>query len=669
MNVKTLVAIFLAGFVCVCVILAVVPFAGTGADRSENHILPLASVADAAEENQGGEAVDGDFQVDRVFPQIGANNAVSATEVLGGLDPKSGFKFEIEFTNKGAAISRAALSEFDNRDRVNPLPLEVLKPVDVGSGGVINSLENGRISFPKQNRGYWLNRLNWKVLDRGRGNDGSERVSFEAVLKEATAEKGDVVRLIKTYTVRPGTYMLECDLEIENLSGMELKVGFDMQGPIGMGIEGRGTGDGRKTTAAFILSDGTIESSKKDNNKLRSYKRKGNREKMKFKVKGNSHLLWAAVSNKYFTAILRPVPEGDQSWVGNVRMGSAEYYDPRIMERKADLDENNSFKVQVGSVDLGVGERERFAYQLYLGPKDKTVFEKNELYNKLGFIHAIDFLPCFCCPDALIHTLAFGIMSVMKVMYAVIPNYGVVIIIFVFLIRLVLHPLTKKGQVSMMAMQKLSPEMEVVKKKYANNRAEMNKQISEVFKKHGMSPASGMMGAMPMFVQMPIWIALYSAIYANIELRGAGFLPFWITDLSVPDALITFDKPFVIPLVGWTMYSFNVLPILLGVAFFLQQKLMSASKTAPANPQMAQQQKMMMIMMPIMFPLMLYSRPSGLNLYIMASTFAGVVEQIVIRKHIREKEEAESTGLVSVTSKTGGKAKKKKAKPFYKNSM
>ncbi len=105
----------------------------------------------------------------------------------------------------------------------------------------------------------------------------------------------------------------------------------------------------------------------------------------------------------------------------------------------------------------------------------------------------------------------------------------------------------------------------------------------------------------------------------------------------------------------------------MGVAFYLQQKLMPKQATADTNPQMAQQQKMMMIMMPLLFPLMLYKAPSGLNLYIMASTFAGVIEQYVIRKHIREKEQQQQIGLVAVTSKTGGKVKKKKPKPFYKS--
>ena len=103
----------------------------------------------------------------------------------------------------------------------------------------------------------------------------------------------------------------------------------------------------------------------------------------------------------------------------------------------------------------------------------------------------------------------------------------------------------------------------------------------------------------------------------------------------------------------------------MGVAFYLQQKLMPTQQSAAANPQMAQQQKMMMIMMPIMFPVMMYSVPSGVNLYIMTSTFAGVIEQHVIRKHIKEKEALESVGRVQVTSKIG-KNKKKKPKPMFK---
>jgi membrane protein insertase Oxa1/YidC/SpoIIIJ len=81
---------------------------------------------------------------------------------------------------------------------------------------------------------------------------------------------------------------------------------------------------------------------------------------------------------------------------------------------------------------------------------------------------------------------------------------------------------------------------------------------------------------------------------------------------------------------------------------------------------MAQQQKMMMIMLPLIMPLALYNGPSGVSLYIMASTFAGAIEQYVIKKHIQDREEQEAKGTVPVTSKTGGKFKKKKPKPFFR---
>jgi len=231
------------------------------------------------------------------------------------------------------------------------------------------------------------------------------------------------------------------------------------------------------------------------------------------------------------------------------------------------------------------------------------------------------------------------------------------------MMRLVIHPLTKKSQVSMSKMSKLAPRAEQIKKKYANNKAEMNKQLMALYKEQGASP---IMGFLPMMVQMPIWIALWSAINASIDLRGAGFLPFWITDLSVPDALYRFSTAITVPLLGWKIESLNLLPILMGVAFYLQQRLMPTQADASTNPQMAQQQKMMKIMLPLMFPLIVYKAPSGVNLYIMASTFAGVIEQHVIRKHIKQKEDTESKGLVAATSKTGGKVKKKKPKPFFK---
>ena len=597
-----------------------------------------------------------------------ADNAPAKSVVLGAADPETedpdiGFKFQLELSSKGAAIRKATFSNgndngFDDRDYKNPQPLVILSPVRQADGREILSMASEDFIFVQQKLKLALGKLHWKSYGVEKDYDGSETARFEAVIKDEAGEP--VVKLIKTYKVPLGSYHLDCDLTVENLSAAEQKVNFSLAGPVGIGKEDV-RADMRQVVGGYRDSQGQITSVRADAKKLKKAESVEERELSK----PGDDFLWAAVVNKYFAAILRPVPEVGKNYCDWVTNKTGRFYDP---DGIADTgDETIGVDLKIAPATLapeGQGDSTKtYSFQLYLGPKDKRLFDRNELYRELGFVQTITFMPCFCCPAGIIYPLAFGVLAIMEWMYGFIPNYGVVIIILVFMIRIVIHPLTKKSQVSMNKMTKLGPKAEEIKKKYADNKAEMNKQLMALYKEQGASP---IMGMLPMFVQMPIWIALYSAIYASIALRGAEFLPFWITDLSVPDALFRFST-ITIPLLKWQVDSFNLLPILMGVAFYLQQKLMPSSQAAAStNPQMAQQQKMMMIMMPLMFPLLLYKAPSGLNLYIMASTFAGVIEQYVIRKHISEKEQAEAKGLVAVTSKTGGKIKKKKPKPFYR---
>ena len=589
------------------------------------------------------------------FINFGADNAAARSVTLGSIDPRSGFKFQLELSSKGAAIKKATFSEFDDRDPKEPQPLVILSAVRRADGSEILGMANADFVFVQQGLKLALDRLHWKSYGVEKDYDGSQAARFEAVIKDAAGEP--VVKLTKTYKVAVDSYLLDCSLTVENLSGTEQKVRFGLAGPLGLGREGV-RGDMRKAVGGFRNSQGQVTSVMLDVRKLSKAKSLDNRRL----TKPGTNFLWAAAVNKYFAAILVPVPAEGKNFCDWVTEKTGWFYNPDGYPDTGD--ETVGVDLKIASSKLAaVGQADSiktYNFQLYLGPKDKSLFDKNELYRDLGFVHVIDFMPCFCCPTAIIHPLAFGILAVMKWMYGFIGNYGLVIIILVLLFRLAMHPVTKKSQVSMSRMSKLAPKSEEIKKKYANNKAEMNKQIMALYREQGASP---IMGFLPMMVQMPVWIALWSAVYASIDLRGAAFLPFWITDLSVPDALVRFST-ITVPLLGWKIESLNLLPILMGVAFYLQQKLMPSQ--AAANPQVAQQQKMMMIMMPLLFPLMLYKAPSGVNLYIMSSVFAGVIEQRVIKKHIREKEEAESVGLVAVTSKTGGKVKKKKPKPFYK---
>jgi len=654
MNFRIVLALVVVGFVAFCGWLVIESGLFERSSQSWQRCILLqktsenekvADVNITAEEAPKIQAVD--------LPEFGADGGPEESFSLGSTDPKSGYKFQLELTSKGAAIRKAVFSEFNDRDPENPRPLEVFSPIQPGNGNEVlsMSLTNfGLFLEPKSEllRPFALGQMGWESFQYG-----SQSARFQVTIKDEKEQP--VIRLIKTYKIIQDSYLLDSEITVENLSGREQKFQFNLTGAGGFGKESFRT-DMRKVVAGYKGADGEVESKRLEKKTLHRA------EKVEDRQLPVTNLLWAATVNKYFAAILVPQYDEGEEWVAAV---TGRLYNPDG-DKKADSgDEEIGMDLRIAPGILESSGTRTYKFQIYIGPKDKSLFDKNEMYSELRFVETIDFRVC-CCPASIISPLAFGILAIMKWMYGSmfgsfgIGNYGVVIIILVFLMRLIMHPITKKSQVSMSKMQKLAPMAEEIKKKYANNKAEMNKKLMELYRQQGATP---IMGFLPMLVQMPIWIALWSAIYASIDLRGAAFLPFWITDLSVPDALVRFST-ITIPWLDWKIESLNLLPILMGLAFFLQQKLMP--KQAAANPQVAQQQKMMMIMMPLLFPLMLYKAPSGVNLYIMSSTFAGVIEQYVIRKHIREKDEAESKGLVAVTKKTGGKVKKKKPKPFFK---
>lgn len=585
-------------------------------------------------------------------PSYNAKGGPAQTLVLGSKEKDSTYTFALELTSQGAALKQVTLSRFDNRDPDDPQPLEFLSPVQPLNQRPLYSLANQGLVLVGPKQKLSLDRLSWALVDETQDANGiGLSATFQATITQNTGDP--LLRLTKVFTIEPDSYLLYCRIAVENLSAEAQDFYLQMSGPAGPGREAFRQ-DMRKAMAAYRNSKGEVTVTVLDNRKLKKADRLSDRE-LKPK-QADAQFLWTAATNKYFAAIVVPQPVVDGGQVDWLRTSVAERFLTPTEE-----DENAAtvgLTLQTRPVTLDPEARTDYDFQIYLGPKDKKRFDNTPLFDTLGFAYVIDFIVC-CCPTALIRPLAFFIMGLMDTMHNVLHlNYGVAIIVLVFLMRLALHPITKKSQISMHKMSKLAPRAEEIKKKYANNKQELNKHLMELYREQGASP---IMGFLPMFFQMPIWIALWSAVNGSINLRGAGFLPFWITDLSVPDHLFKFPG-FELPFFG---AYFNLLPLLMGVAFYLQQKLMPTQQNAAANPQMAQQQKMMMIMMPIMFPVMMYSVPSGVNLYIMTSTFAGVIEQHVIRKHIKEKEALESVGRVQVTSKIG-KNKKKKPKPMIK---
>ncbi len=647
------------------------------ANNSKAPLIPLAASAQQAEptENSAAQpAAESEMQAAAEPLMVAAVSASSQTVVLGEVYPDinrtddiTKFKFKVELTTQGAAISSAQLSEFSDRDPKSPKPLRIINPVISGKpvySCAAEALYLAPKGQPFAELAFPLDKLQWEVLP---GRNANQAI-FAAQLGKVEDGKliEPMIRITRTYTVQPGSYDLDCQIAVENLTDNQLQAQLRFGGAVGIAQEGmvvRGktvSQDIPKLIAAFMLENQSVETRLQDAGKIYKNIQKGKPLTL-MHDKATASFIWAAITNKYFAAILRPVPAGDDTpaWAS---LESTRYFG---------TDETKkgfcSFAMRSQTIELDAKgsplAAKTFAMQLYLGPKDKRTFEDNPTYNRLAYFQTIDMQSC-CCPAGVISPMAFGIVWLMNTMYNLmgpLGNYGIVIMILVCVVRLLLHPLTKSSQVQMMRMQKLGPRIQEVQRKYADNKAEMQKQTMAIYREQGITPVMSML---PMFLQMPIWIALWTAVSVSIDLRGQGFMPFWITDLSAPDALFRFG-PVAIPLLG-DIGSLNLLPLLMGVVMYLQMKLTPTSQpSATASPEMAQQQKMMAIMFPVLFPIMLYNGPSGVNLYIMSSMAAGVVEQWVIRKHLKEKQEQEEAGTIPTTAKLG-KVKKKKPKPMFK---
>jgi YidC/Oxa1 family membrane protein insertase len=212
-----------------------------------------------------------------------------------------------------------------------------------------------------------------------------------------------------------------------------------------------------------------------------------------------------------------------------------------------------------------------------------------------------------------IRPLSRLIFAFMLLCHRAIPNYGVVIIILSALTKLLFWPLTQKSFKSMREMQRLQPEMAAMKEKYKNDPQRLNKAMMELYRERGVNPVGG---CLPLLLQMPVFISLFNVLRLTIELRRAPFM-LWIRDLSAPDVVAR--MPFSLPFIGDAV---SVLPILMGIAMFLQQKM---SATDP-------KQAAMTYMLPIVFTVMFFRFPSGLVLYWLVNNVLTIGHQYLMAR-------------------------------------
>ncbi|MDP8216282.1 MAG: membrane protein insertase YidC [Candidatus Kaelpia imicola] len=208
------------------------------------------------------------------------------------------------------------------------------------------------------------------------------------------------------------------------------------------------------------------------------------------------------------------------------------------------------------------------------------------------------------------------VKSLLGIFYKVSHNYGLAIIMLALLLNFIFAPLTLKSQKSMKKMQSLQPHMQELKEKHKDNPQAVNKEMMELYKKHKVNP---MGGCLPMFLQIPVFIALYNTLMRSYELKHASFL--WIKDLSVPDRLFMLSKS--LPLIGSEV---NLLPILMAGLMFVQQKFSPTAKVSSSSTMPN------LWFLPIIFGVIFYKFPAGLVLYWFTNSLSMLVLQNMHRK-------------------------------------
>ncbi len=333
-----------------------------------------------------------------------------------------------------------------------------------------------------------------------------------------------------------------------------------------------------------------------------AYKNLGKPDKQSEAVRYDGTAEYAGIQDRYFAAAFLPRGTGLAFW-------------HRRLDREV-TESGKTTKIPVAEVAAGSTVAGPIALQLIVGPKDLDVLGRQQP----PMTELVDFgwLTLIAKPLFLllrwIHDLSW------------VQNYGWAIILMTIVLNMAMYPLKVKSYRSMQRMQKLNPDIQAIRARYAKytirdpRKQQESKEIWALYKKEKASPAGG---CLPMLIQMPIWLALYTMLAAAIELRHAPWI-FWIRDLSERD-------------------PYYILPVLMGVTMFLMQKMTPMTATDPAQQQM-------MNLMPIMFGVMFVILPvsSGLVLYILTSNVVGIGQQWHLNR------------TAPATASDGGKSRKGK---------
>lgn len=659
----------------------------TTAPIAEADETPIETTADETPTETTPEVAESSAALTDYSAGLTAQPATNPGEAaIGSVDPDSGFKLRVDLVRWGAGISKITLADF-RKDVDQPLHYTVAREIEA----------LGELVYPYAGRSITINgrMVDLLAIEAGSVANGGGPIwsLLESDEKHATYQllivdnSGDpVLEVQRTYRTEPGSYDVRLEQQLINRTDTPLSVVWSQNAHGDVVNDGPAYLGDRRLFVTGYFDD------KYDTRRLHIYTEHGFHVRssmvgayIKAQKNGvepndipnvwpnsdidqDAKLAWLASENRYFGMVTHlpvdvPADDADELKPADVpdlqqrfaEIGARVFPSYRRNPDARPEQRGVIFTLATGPITLDPGAAHDVNVAIFAGPRDSSLF-KEQPYKAMGFPELVRYE--LGCTWFTFQWLARLLLRFLEGIHFVVRDWGVAIIILVIIVRGLLHPITKGAQVKMMTtskqMQALQPELEKLKKKYKDNQKMLQQEMMKLYREKGVN-LFNMLGCLPMFLQMPIWVALYAMLYFAIELRHepafygvfqliSGGHWHFLESLSGSDRFIQLfaaPKPIHLLFITLDFQYLNLLPILMGVVFFLQQKFMQPPPAPTESDQQAQMRKQQMLMMRFMvllFPLLLYSAPCGLTLYILASTSAGILDSYLVRKHIKEQE-------------------------------
>jgi YidC/Oxa1 family membrane protein insertase len=418
----------------------------------------------------------------------------------------------------------------------------------------------GRDGFDLQKIVFTPNKANIKI-----GGGSTDKLIFRADISEH-----DFIEI--TYTFYGDRFDFDVKLDFEGAANQDLGRSYLFGWDCGLESTEKNRVDDFNSFKAVVMWDTGKEQYKKFDHGQMSHSLKGTPK-------------WIATRSKYFLVGIDPERDPEGVLIAGKEIKVNKSAGQPGMKR---ID---------AQVEMAIHERKSSLfdkYSVYIGPIDYNILKS---YNN-GFHQAVDL-------GGILSPISLGLLWLMDNLHKVFHNYGLVIIIFSILIKVVFYPLTARSLRSMKRMQELQPKLKALQEKYKQEPQKMNAEVMKLWKTNKVNPMGGCLLMLP---QMPIFFALFTVFRNTILLRGSEFI-FWMKDLSQPDTTM-------------------ILPLIMAGTMFLQQKM------TMQDPK----QKMLVYILPIVFFFLFKGFSTGLVLYWTMYNILSVFETIFIRKPQQQKD-------------------------------